>query len=722
MKNYLKIASVIPFLLVGCGSGDNNATFESSNTKPVIDVISSSTSNNQTLNLILPKSDVDGDTLTYQLASSPLHGEASFNGNVFSYTPELNFSGIDKFSYIANDGTVDSDSKEISIISNINFNNTIPSISGIIDSVNKNITLITVLQDRDIDGDILSYSVVSGPSNGSVQFYSNILTYTPNTDFVGSDTFTFKANDGLADSPVVNADITINNQNNAPLIFSSSIPDGIEGAGFSHIIAIEDPDGDSLTKSVEVVDSLGNSIATPTWLSIDSVNGILSSDLIDLNTDSIVYLKITATDSFGLSSTIIYPWNIIDYSPFVTTWDTANVGDSDNNTVAFYTELNPYNVIDWGDGTIEINGQNGEKSHTYSVSGVYEISIMGIKSLDINGIHGGPINRSKLLTIENWGSSKWISMADIFRGAASLVCNATDYPDVSNVFDMGYAFNGAVAYNCPMDDWDVSNVIFMDYTFYGASSFNQPLSNWDTGNVETMYAMFRYSPFNQDIGNWDVGRVNTFAYSFANTPFNYDINNWNTSSATTFGRMFESAAFNQPIGNWDVSNATSISYMFYNNWQFNQDISSWDVSNVTSFAGVFYSTNFNQDISSWNVSSGTSFDSMFRNAQSFNQDLSSWDITNGIDLDYMFYQASLFDQDISSWTPINATNMLGMLTQSSFSTTNYDLLLNAWSLLALQSNVSFSAASTNYTTAISDAARTDIITNFTWTITDAGGI
>jgi len=57
----------------------------------------------------------------------------------------------------------------------------------------------------DIDNDQLSYRLLSAPSNGSLSDFNtngNAIEYTPNTDFVGEDSFRYIANDGTYDSSV----------------------------------------------------------------------------------------------------------------------------------------------------------------------------------------------------------------------------------------------------------------------------------------------------------------------------------------------------------------------------------------------------------------------------------------------------------------------------------------------------------------------------------------
>ncbi len=73
-----------------------------------------------------------------------------------------------------------------------------------------------IANDTDIDADILSASLIAGPVNGAVTLTSDgSFTYTPNVGFVGTDTFTYKVNDGSLDSNT--ATVTIDVFDNAPV-------------------------------------------------------------------------------------------------------------------------------------------------------------------------------------------------------------------------------------------------------------------------------------------------------------------------------------------------------------------------------------------------------------------------------------------------------------------------------------------------------------------------
>jgi len=77
---------------------------------------------------------------------------------------------------------------------------------------------VTTPQDTPVDIDLvatdddahpLTYAVTSGPGNGSLSGTAPDLTYTPNPGFSGSDSFTFVANDGTADSNEATVTITV---------------------------------------------------------------------------------------------------------------------------------------------------------------------------------------------------------------------------------------------------------------------------------------------------------------------------------------------------------------------------------------------------------------------------------------------------------------------------------------------------------------------------------
>jgi hypothetical protein len=71
------------------------------------------------------------------------------------------------------------------------------------------ILVAVTLNATDADGNTLNYTVVSNPAHGNLSGTAPALNYTPDTGFNGSDSFTFKANDGTVDSNTATVSITV---------------------------------------------------------------------------------------------------------------------------------------------------------------------------------------------------------------------------------------------------------------------------------------------------------------------------------------------------------------------------------------------------------------------------------------------------------------------------------------------------------------------------------
>jgi len=81
-------------------------------------------------------------------------------------------------------------------------------------TVNKNTQQAITLTATDSDNDPLTYTVLTQPAHGTLTGTAPNLNYNPDTDYVGTDSFSFKANDGTVDSNTATVSITVDDPNN----------------------------------------------------------------------------------------------------------------------------------------------------------------------------------------------------------------------------------------------------------------------------------------------------------------------------------------------------------------------------------------------------------------------------------------------------------------------------------------------------------------------------
>lgn len=166
------------------------------------------------VSITLIGNDPDGDVLTYKVATGPSHGRLSGTAPKLTYTPQPNFNGTDSFTFVINDGTVDSVPETVIIV--VTAVNDTPTVDDICVTTQEDTLVSITLSGCDLDGDTLIYSVVKGPSDGDLSGTGPNLAYKPSENFNGSDSFTFKVNDGTVDSDEATVSIKLLPVNDAP--------------------------------------------------------------------------------------------------------------------------------------------------------------------------------------------------------------------------------------------------------------------------------------------------------------------------------------------------------------------------------------------------------------------------------------------------------------------------------------------------------------------------
>ena len=264
----------------------------------------------------------DNDTLFELIEINYTQGSETA---VLNYTPALNKNGTATITVTLNDnagtdgGGIDSITKTFTIT--INPLNDQPIASNHVMIVDEGATVAVLDNDQtnllhnavDVDQNELSAILVTEPSNGSLTLNSDgTFSYTHDSSETISDSFTYKANDGLLDSNIATVTITINPVNDAPIVSSHAltVDEGgvttiIDNSESSLLFNASDIEGDSFTAIVETEPNNGTLV-----LNADGTF-IYTHDGSDTLTDSFTYRADDSnlTSEIGIVSITINPIN-----------------------------------------------------------------------------------------------------------------------------------------------------------------------------------------------------------------------------------------------------------------------------------------------------------------------------------------------------------------------------------------------------------------------------
>lgn len=164
--------------------------------------------------------DEDGDELTFCENSlfGGVHGSIALSANGVLYSPDYNYIGNDSFIYRVCDG--ESESDNITVTIDILPVNEAPVASPDSATTNEdeNVLIDVLANDEDSNNDTLTFceGSISFPQNGNAVIENGKILYTPNPNFNGQDSFTYRACDMLESSETVTVTVTVNPINDVP--------------------------------------------------------------------------------------------------------------------------------------------------------------------------------------------------------------------------------------------------------------------------------------------------------------------------------------------------------------------------------------------------------------------------------------------------------------------------------------------------------------------------
>ena len=260
---------------------------------------------------------------------------------------------------------------------------------------------------------------------------------------------------------------------------------------------------------------------------------------------------------------------------FISDWDSRNtIGSvSASNQIRLPLQVSgTYSFdVDWGDGTTNtITSYNqSEILHTYSVGGLYSITITGVCTGWSFGSSTSGGDANKFLSVQKWGSLKLTSTGGYFKFCRNLdLSTVTDVLDLNGTTSLTDLFLGCTLLTSVnrINEWNVSTSTSCLRTFQDCTNFNSDISGWNVANVSN-FTSFLYKALN----------------------FNSDLSIWNVSSATNMQNMFfDCFLLQSSFTNWNVANVSNFIRTFRGCQNINAaSVSGWNVSNATNIDGFF---------------------------------------------------------------------------------------------------------------------------------------
>jgi len=398
------------------------------NDLPEADDQSVTTDEDTAVDITVSATDVDGDDLSYSISTAPSNGTASISGNVITYTPSSNFNGTDTIDFKASDGTSDQNPNSVAIGTitiTVNAVNDAPTTEDVSTTIDENRTARIVgitLDGSDIDGDDLTYSVVADASNGTTSISGATLTYTANQDWNGTETITYKANDGTVDSNTSTITVTVTAVNDGPVSSNVSVSTNEDTAKAITLSATDVDTGASLTYSI---------VSNPSNGSLGSVSGANVTYTPNANWNGTTDPHGSGTDTFTYKAND----GTVDSNTSTVTISVKAINDAPttNDVSASTNEDTAVNItLDGDDVDIETDGNN----LTYSI-----VNDVSIGSISISG-------RTVTYTpTANWnGTTTFTYKAnDGSTGATSIDSNiSTVTITVNAINDAPIAGNGTI--------------------------------------------------------------------------------------------------------------------------------------------------------------------------------------------------------------------------------------------------------------------------------------
>ncbi|MCA1732392.1 MAG: tandem-95 repeat protein, partial [Acidobacteria bacterium] len=220
--------------------------------------------NSITIDVLANDSNPGGADPTIDSVGTATNGTVNIVNGKIVYNPEENFNGDDSFTYTIVDafGVTAEATVDVNVTA-VNDDPFADDDEGFLDK-NDSVRVSVLVNDSDVDGDFLSVeSITEGAGNGTVSIVGSEIEYTPVTDFVGTDSFTYTVTDGNGGSDSATVNITVNETNVDPVGGNDTATVDEDGS-VSIDVLDNDTDGDNDDLSIGNFTQASNGSVTQT--------------------------------------------------------------------------------------------------------------------------------------------------------------------------------------------------------------------------------------------------------------------------------------------------------------------------------------------------------------------------------------------------------------------------------------------------------------------------
>jgi large repetitive protein len=179
-----------------------------------------------------------GETLTITAVTQGTNGSVAITGGGtgLTYTPNANYCGPDSFTYTISDGNGGTDTASVSVsVTCVNDNpDAINDLATVAEDSGANTINVLANDTAAPDtGETLTVTAVTQGANGSVAITGGgtAVSYTPNANFNGTDSFTYTISDGNGGSDTATVNVTVTEVNDAPVAGDDSLSSIAEDSG-----------------------------------------------------------------------------------------------------------------------------------------------------------------------------------------------------------------------------------------------------------------------------------------------------------------------------------------------------------------------------------------------------------------------------------------------------------------------------------------------------------